>query len=39
MKSPLTDFQDRVVAAGLADRVRYLSHGDTYRFEVPASRR
>ena len=39
MKSPLIDFQDRVVAAGLDDRVRYLSHGDTYRFEVPASRR
>jgi L-ascorbate metabolism protein UlaG (beta-lactamase superfamily) len=38
-KSPLTDFQDKVVAAGLADRVRYLSHGDTYTFEVPASRR
>jgi len=38
-KSPLTDFQEKVVAAGLADRVRYLSHGDTYTFTVPTGRR
>ena len=39
MKSPLIDFQNRVAAAGLANRVRYLNHGDTYTFEIPASRR
>ena len=33
-KSPLSDFQQAVEAAGLADRVRYLSHGDTYSFTV-----
>ncbi len=38
-KSPLIDFQNALAAAGFADRVRYLSHGDTYTFEVPASRR
>ena len=37
-KSPLSDFQRAVEAAGLADRVHYLSHGETYAFEVPASR-
>lgn len=31
-KSPLSDFQRAVEAAGLADRVHYLSHGDTYTF-------
>ena len=36
--SGLSDFQAAVEAAGLADRVRYLSHGDTYAFEVPAER-
>ncbi len=38
-KSPLSDFQAEVEAAGLRDRVTYLSHGDTYSFEVPESRR
>lgn len=33
-KSPLSDFQKDVEAAGLADRVRYLSHGDTYNFAI-----
>jgi L-ascorbate metabolism protein UlaG (beta-lactamase superfamily) len=33
-KSPLADFQGAVTAAGLADKVRYLSHGDTYSFRV-----
>jgi L-ascorbate metabolism protein UlaG (beta-lactamase superfamily) len=28
--SPLSDFQAEVRAAGLADRVHYLRHGDTY---------
>lgn len=31
-KSPLTDFQQEVEAAGLADRVHYLSHGETFAF-------
>lgn len=38
-KSPLSDFQKAVGAAGLADKVSYLKHGETYRFEpvaVPA---
>lgn len=30
--SPLSDFQDEVRAAGLEDRVHYLSHGETYTF-------
>ncbi|HYN86506.1 MAG TPA: MBL fold metallo-hydrolase [Pyrinomonadaceae bacterium] len=37
-KSPLEDFKRAVEAAGFADRVRYLSHGETYNFEVPAGR-
>lgn len=37
-KSPLEDFKKAVEAAGFADRVKYLSHGETYDFEVPASR-
>jgi L-ascorbate metabolism protein UlaG (beta-lactamase superfamily) len=36
-KSPLSDFQDEVKAAGLQDRVHYLKHGETYNFEVPVS--
>ena len=40
-KSPLSDFQRAVEAAGLADRVRYLSHGETYtlRQVAPTSTR
>jgi L-ascorbate metabolism protein UlaG (beta-lactamase superfamily) len=34
-RSPLSDFQRAVERAGLAGRVRYLSRGDTYRFEAP----
>ena len=30
--SPLSDFQEEVRAAGLEDRVCYLSHGETYTF-------
>jgi L-ascorbate metabolism protein UlaG (beta-lactamase superfamily) len=30
--SPLVDFQQEVQAAGLAEHVHYLSHGDTYTF-------
>jgi len=33
-KSPLEDFERAVSEAGLKDRVHYLSHGDTYEFEV-----
>jgi L-ascorbate metabolism protein UlaG (beta-lactamase superfamily) len=35
-KSPLEDFKRAVAEAGLEDRVHYLSHGDTYEFEVSA---
>jgi len=38
MKSPLEEFMQAVTAAGLDQRVHYLNHGDTYTFEVPASR-
>lgn len=34
MKSPLEDFKREVRYAGLEDKVRYLNHGDTYRFEL-----
>lgn len=37
-RSPLEDFKRAVEAAGLSAKVKYLSHGDTYHFEVPASR-
>ena len=33
-KSPLSDFQRSVKDAGLEDRVHYLSHGETYTFQV-----
>jgi L-ascorbate metabolism protein UlaG (beta-lactamase superfamily) len=33
-KSPLEDFKQAVEAAGFADRVKYLSHGETYNFEI-----
>jgi L-ascorbate metabolism protein UlaG (beta-lactamase superfamily) len=32
--SPLSDFQEEVRAAGLEDRVHYLSHGETHTFSV-----
>jgi L-ascorbate metabolism protein UlaG (beta-lactamase superfamily) len=32
--SPLEDFKQAVSEAGLNERVHYLSHGDTYEFEV-----
>jgi L-ascorbate metabolism protein UlaG (beta-lactamase superfamily) len=35
-KSPLEDFKRAAEAAGLGGRVRYLAHGETYEFEVPA---
>lgn len=34
-KSPLDDFKQAVNEASLEDRVHYMSHGDTYEFEVP----
>jgi L-ascorbate metabolism protein UlaG (beta-lactamase superfamily) len=37
-KSPLEDFKRAVAEAGFQDRVRYLSHGETYDFEVAATR-
>ncbi|HEX8161102.1 MAG TPA: MBL fold metallo-hydrolase [Pyrinomonadaceae bacterium] len=37
-KSPLEDFKRAAEAAGLAERMIYLSHDETYDFEVPASR-
>jgi L-ascorbate metabolism protein UlaG (beta-lactamase superfamily) len=37
-KSPLEDFIHAVDKAGLSARVHYLAHGESYRFEVPASR-
>lgn len=37
-KSPLEDFRRAVEEAGFAERVRYLSHGETYDFEVPETR-
>ena len=37
-KSPLDDFKRAVAEAGLEDLVHYLSHGDTYEFEVPTAR-
>jgi L-ascorbate metabolism protein UlaG (beta-lactamase superfamily) len=36
--SPLSDFQNEVAAAGLADRVHYLEHGGTYTFNAAAKR-
>ena len=37
-KSPLSDFQREVEAAGLKDRVHYLAHGETYTFNVSPER-
>lgn len=36
--SPLEDFKQAVAEAGFEDRVSYLSHGETYEFEVPEAR-
>ncbi|MBE9081340.1 MBL fold metallo-hydrolase [Tolypothrix sp. LEGE 11397] len=33
-KSPLEDFMQAVTAAGLETQVRYLNHGETYKFTV-----
>ncbi|MDQ3705233.1 MAG: MBL fold metallo-hydrolase [Chloroflexota bacterium] len=37
-KSPLRDFAREVKAAGLERQVRYIKHGETYRFNVPEGR-
>lgn len=37
-KSPLEDFKRAAEAAGISEKMIYLSHGDTYNFEIPASR-
>jgi L-ascorbate metabolism protein UlaG (beta-lactamase superfamily) len=37
-KEPLEVFKKAVETAGFQDRVRYLSHGETYNFEVAQSR-
>ncbi|WP_101298380.1 MBL fold metallo-hydrolase [Halegenticoccus soli] len=37
-QSPLSDFKEAVREADLEDRVAYVEHGDTYRFEVHAAR-
>ena len=37
-KSPLEDFKRAAEEAGLSEKIIYLSHGETYNFEVPASR-
>jgi L-ascorbate metabolism protein UlaG (beta-lactamase superfamily) len=36
--SPLEDFKRAVSEAGLDERVHYLSHGDTYEFEIHGAR-
>ncbi|HKN85846.1 MAG TPA: MBL fold metallo-hydrolase [Nitrospiraceae bacterium] len=38
-QSPLSDFQREVTAAGLENSIHYMSHGETYRFNVPSSER
>ncbi len=38
-KSPLSEFEQAVAAAGLQDMVSYLKHGDTYLFESRESSR
>jgi L-ascorbate metabolism protein UlaG (beta-lactamase superfamily) len=37
-KSPLDDFKRRIHDEGLDDAVRYLSHGERYRFRLPIDR-
>lgn len=37
-KSPLEDFKKAAAAANLETRIHYLAHGETYDFEVPATR-
>ena len=37
-RSPLEDFKRAAEAAGLNEKMIYLAHGETYNFEIPASR-
>ncbi|MDQ3375075.1 MAG: MBL fold metallo-hydrolase [Acidobacteriota bacterium] len=37
-KSPLEDFKRAAEAAGLSEKMVYLSHGETYDFEIPVNR-
>lgn len=37
-KSPLSDFEKEVSAAGLQGKVTYLKHGETYRFRATKNR-
>ncbi len=37
-KSPLQDFQALARADGIDDRIRYLSHGESYRWQIPKNR-
>jgi L-ascorbate metabolism protein UlaG (beta-lactamase superfamily) len=37
-KSPLSDFQREIAAAGLQDRVQYLRHGEVYTFRTRSER-
>jgi L-ascorbate metabolism protein UlaG (beta-lactamase superfamily) len=37
-KSPLEDFKRAADEAGLTEKMIYLSHGETYDFQIPASR-
>jgi L-ascorbate metabolism protein UlaG (beta-lactamase superfamily) len=38
-KSPLEDFQRAAEEAGLSEKIVYLSHGETYDFEISATSR
>jgi L-ascorbate metabolism protein UlaG (beta-lactamase superfamily) len=38
-KSPLSEFKREVAAAGLDERVHYLSHGEAYAFTAAPARR
>jgi L-ascorbate metabolism protein UlaG (beta-lactamase superfamily) len=37
-RSPLEDFKRAAEAAGLSEKMIYLAHGETYNFQIPASR-
>ena len=37
-KSPLEDFKRAAAEAGLSEKMVYLAHGETYNFEIAASR-
>jgi hypothetical protein len=37
-ESPLEDFKEAVAGTGFEEQVKYVSHSEMYRFEVPASR-